>query len=197
MVLEMSRYPEHIARISVDQYHKMIDTGVLSESDRIELLDGFLVPKMTNNPLHAGTIQQLSDLLKTLLPQNVYHVRTQLPITLKKSEPEPDIIVALPDKQHYTTRHPHVEDVLLVIEVADSSLKQDQTTKLEIYAEAGIPWYWIVNLQNKVIEVYSQPIVLEGNPTYRNREQFRRQDLLPIMLTGKEVSAIHVADFLF
>ncbi len=152
---------------------------------------------MTNNPLHAGTIQQLSDLLKTLLPKNFYHVRTQLPITLKKSEPEPDIIVALPDKQHYTTRHPHVEDVLLVIDVADSSLKQDQTTKLEIYAEAGIGWYWIVNLQNKVVEVYSQPIVLEGNLTYRNREQYRRQDQLPVVVNNKTVANIQIAEFLF
>ncbi len=87
--------------------------------------------------------------------------------------------------------------MLVAIEVSDSSLKQDRTTKLEIYAEAGIPWYWIVNLQSKVIEVHSQPILLEGNPTYKNREQHRRQDRLPVVVDNSPIATILVADFLF
>jgi Uma2 family endonuclease len=156
-----------IMPISVTQYHQMIKSGLLREGEPYELLDGSLVRKdrsaageepMTVGPEHAVVIGNLTDLNHT--PRKFgSHVRIQLPVTLPPwNEPEPDATIVIGTQKDYTTRHPGATDVTCVIEVADSSLRRDRTSKLRIYASAGIKCYIIINLPDRVVEVYSEPL---------------------------------------
>ncbi len=153
--------------LSVEQYHAMIRQGILVEGAPIELIDGLLIRKdrrdkggsiMTVGPRHVKTILLLTDLLNGLLDRTVAHVRSQQPVTLDgTSEPEPDLTVVLGKIADFTQHHPGPGVIPLVIEVADSSLSFDRGEKLRKYAAAGIPHYWIANLNDNVIEVYTQP----------------------------------------
>lgn len=142
-------------RITVEQYHQMQDNGALRKEDRCELIRGFLVEKPINNPPHASAISRVMKQLMTLLGMDAV-IRIQLPITLSDSEPEPDAVLAAGTDDDYNTRHPGPDDVLFLVEVSDSTLAFDRTVKLPLYAEAGIPQYWIINVADKSIEVYAQ-----------------------------------------
>jgi len=175
MTVEVSK---NVFRLSVRQYHEMIDAGVFNEDDRVELIEGVLVRKMTKGPPHDFTVSILKDML-TPLVGNDWIVRVQSAITLRDSEPEPDIaIVAAPHKR-YQQRHPGPRDIALVIEVAESTLEYDRSDKLRIYARAGVPAYWIVNLVDDRLEVYSDP---RGGktPTYRIYAEFGPEDAVTL-----------------
>jgi Uma2 family endonuclease len=152
-------------RFTIDEYHRLIELKFLQESDRIELIRGELIQMVAKGTPHTvcGSIlcRQLDRLLgdspsETLRERAV--IRGQDPITLpNQSEPEPDVAIARGKDEDYLAHHPYPEDIFLVIEISDSTLNYDQTTKLEVYAEAGISDYWIVNLNVRQLERYSQP----------------------------------------
>ncbi len=144
-------------RLSVAQYHTMLQVGILEEGDRLELLEGILVAKMTKNPPHRLSTGLLQDALLAIIPAN-YHLNLQEPITLADSEPEPDLTIVRGQRLDYRDRHPVAADVVLVIEVADSTLERDRTSKQRIYARAGIAIYWILNLRDRQLEVYTEPL---------------------------------------
>src|SRR4249920_1015536 len=132
-----------MARFSVARYQRMIETGILTDEDKVELLENYVVLKMPRNPPHDGTI----DLLKAALPGQPppgWLLRIQQTIVLTDSQPEPDFAFVRGNPRSYLTRHPVAGDVGLIVEVADSSLLRDQHDKTRIYARGGIPWYWIV-----------------------------------------------------
>src|SRR5438128_1194075 len=131
-------------RFSVAEYHRLIQTGILTEDDNLELLEGYLVCKMSRNPPHDATIQKATKRLFRVLPAG-WDLRIQSAVTLPDSEPEPDFAVVRGDETAYRAHHPGPPDVGLVIEVADSTLPGDRDDKGRIYARAGIPTYWIVN----------------------------------------------------
>lgn len=147
--------PQLSTPISVDEYHRMIDSGVLAEDGQYELIRGRIVRKMTKNPPHVLANDNTKEALGRELPDGWY-IRTQDPITLTDSEPEPDIVVAAGCKQDYGDRHPGACDVALVVEIADSSLANDRR-KASVYASDGIASYWIVNLLSGCVEVLTQP----------------------------------------
>ena len=158
-----------VVPISVDQYHSMLEFGTLAEGEPIELLDGFLVRKdrsktggdpTTVGHHHAWAVQRLAELAGDFRQLGA-QLRSQQPITLPPDdEPEPDAtIFAAGD---FRERHPGPADILCVIEVADSSLRHDRTTKQRIYASHGIGQYVIVNLEENVIEDYRRPDVSAG-----------------------------------
>src|SRR5260370_38690399 len=146
-----------IARFSVARYQKMIETGILTPDDKVELLENYVVLKMPRNPLHEGTI----DLLNAVTPIRIASLgcmlRIQQTVVLSDSQPEPDLAVLRGTPRTFLMRHPLATDVGLLIEVADSSLLRDQRDKTRIYARSGILCYWTVNLVDRRIEVYSQP----------------------------------------
>jgi hypothetical protein len=186
--------PFAVHRFTVDQYHKMIEIGVLSENDRVELIHGWIVAKMTLNPPHNYTVTALMELLQALKIANST-IRVQQPVTTTDSEPEPDVMLAGGTNATYKARNPKPSDVLLVVEVADSSLREDQTTKLELYAGAKVAVYWIVNLVDRRVEVYTQP---RGgkNPTYKHRKDYGPDDAVPVVIAGKQVGTIAVKELL-
>jgi Uma2 family endonuclease len=147
---------EPLWRLTVTQYHQMIAAGILNSDDPVELLDGWLVQKMAKNPPHRVTTRLIREALESIIPDGWY-VETQEPITLSDSEPEPDVAVIRGDTRDYLDRHPGASEVALIVEVADSTLERDRTLKQQIYARAGISTYWIVNLVNFQLEIYTQP----------------------------------------
>jgi Uma2 family endonuclease len=182
---------DFIWRLSVEQYHKMIDAGILTSGDPVELLEGMLVTKMAKNPPHSLATQLVRDALAKLFSSG-WCVSSQEPITLVDSEPEPDVSVAKGERRQYAHRHPGPGDIALVIEVADSSLSRDRKLKKRIYAGAGIPIYWIVNLTKRRIEIYTEPSGLE----YQRRQDYDADTEVPVVIDGQELGRIAAQDLL-
>jgi Uma2 family endonuclease len=144
----------------------MIAQGILREGEPIELLDGLLIrkdrSKTAENPRtvghhHAWVVDQLGELNPDLRKSGCF-IRLQQPLTIQPdNEPEPDASIVRGTSADFRERHPSATDALCVIEVADSSLHRDRTTKHRVYAEAGIPHYVLINLVGRVIEVYTRP----------------------------------------
>ncbi|XPM60453.2 MAG: Uma2 family endonuclease [Leptolyngbya sp. IPPAS B-1204] len=142
---------------SVDEYHRLIAVGILTSDDHVELLDGQIVEMVPQDPPHASNTSSFGNEFVLLFAGKAW-IRTQLPLTIAPdSEPEPDIAVVHLDPNRYRDRHPKPEDVFLLIEIADTTLNQDRNRKAKIYAQAGIPEYWIVNLKQRQVIVYRHP----------------------------------------
>jgi Uma2 family endonuclease len=178
-----------IHRLTVDQYLRMIDAEILTEADRVEFIDGLLVSKMTRKPPHDFTLELVEDLIRAVLPP-AWRVRGQKATALATGMPEPDVAVVRGPASRYRRQHPRPADIGLVIEVADSSLRIDRTLKGPSYAAAGIPVYWIVNVNEEVIEVYTHPVSGE----YTNRTDYVIGQAVPVVLGGTSVGPVAVAD---
>ncbi len=161
---------------TVDELYRMLETGILSEDARVELIEGEIVDMAAIGIPHAACVDRLNRFLNRLLPEDVI-VRVQNPIYLnQRSQPQPDL--ALLREQDYARRehHPGPGDVLLVIEVSDTTLAFDRKVKVPLYARAGIPEVWVVNLQEDSVEVYSRP---DGG-AYQEHQQLQRGQSVPI-----------------
>jgi len=180
-------------RLSVAQYHEMIAAGILTEDDPVELLEGLLVPKMPKNPAHSMATVALTRILSALAPSD-WHVRVQEPITLQDSEPEPDVAVVRGDPSRYQQHHPQPPDVALVVEVADASLRRDRTSKRQIYAQAGIPVYWIVNLAERRLEVHADPSGPGERSDYATYREYTLSEEVPVRIDGREVGRVRVRE---
>lgn len=177
-----------VYRLTVDQYLKMIDAGVFEEDDRVEFIDGLLVRKMTRKPPHDGTLDLVEYLLGKSLPAG-WWVRGQKATVLATGMPEPDAAIVAGTPGRFLLRHPGPADLALVVEVADSSLRIDRLLKAPSYARAGIPQYWIVNVNEDVIEVYSDPTA-NG---YTSRTDYVIGQDVPVILDGAVVGTVAVA----
>lgn len=155
--VERAAAPPVPFRWTREQYDRAIEAGVFGPADKIELLEGELVYKMSQNEPHAVATGLASDVLREAFGAAA-HVRDEKPIALSDlSEPEPDLVVVPGERRDYLASHPEPSAVLLLVEVADSSLLQDRSRKVRIYAEANITEYWIVNLVDRVLEVHRDP----------------------------------------
>ena len=182
-------------RFSVAQYQRMIESGVLTPEDKVELLENYVVLKMPRNPPHDGTIQRIQKRIVRHIPTG-WDLRTQGSLELTDSQPEPDFAIVREDPNDYTTRHPTPADTGLVIEVADSSLLRDQRDKTRIYARASIPVYWIINLVDRRVEVYTQPSGPTAVPAYGAFQTYQPGDAVPLVLDGVAVANVPAADLL-
>lgn len=159
--------PLPLRRFSVAQYHQLGELGVLTPEDRVELLEGWIVEKMNQRPIHGFIIRFLSEWLQSRLPAG-FILQCQLPITTQRSEPEPDVAIVTGVQEDFRESHPKGLDCRLVIEVADTSVEKDRA-KAAIYQSAGVEEYWIVNIGAQCIEQYrlaesselQAPIVLD------------------------------------
>lgn len=144
-------------RFSLADYHRLIDNGFLTEDDRVELIRGELIQMVAKGTSHSVCNTKLWRELDRLVGDRGV-VRGQEPIILSNdSEPEPDVAIAWGQADDYLPNHPYPKDILLVIEVSDSTLEYDQTVKLSLYSENQIQDYWIVNLVAGQLECYTQP----------------------------------------
>jgi Uma2 family endonuclease len=182
-------------RFSVPEYHKLIEIGVLTEDDNLELLEGYLVHKMARNPLHDSALQLTHEKLTEALPLG-WRLRIQSAITLPDSEPEPDIAVVRGTARDYVTRHPRPADIGLLVEVSDSTLAGDRADKGRIYARAGIICYWIINLLDRQVEVCTQPSGPVAAPAYGQQTTYHAGDAVPLVLDGATIACIPINDLL-
>jgi len=145
-------------RFRVEDFRKMTEAGILPEESGWEIIDGYLIDKMSIGSKHASTVKKLNRKLTKLFDEQEAVVSVQDPIHINEfNEPEPDIALLKPREDFYAERHPLPEDVLLLIEVSSSTIEYDREIKKTLYAEAGIVEFWIVNLPDETVECYSQP----------------------------------------
>lgn len=182
-------------RMSVGRYHRMIRAGILTDDDPVELLEGLLIAKVRKTPLHSVVTGLTREQLQRL-NLAAWHVDSHVPITTRDSEPEPDVAVIRGDIFAYAQRHPKASEAPLIIEIADASLSRDRGIKKRLYARAGIAVYWLINLIDSQIEVYTEPDKQNRPPDYCHCRIYRDNDLLPVALDGVEVGQILVRDIL-
>ena len=188
-----------VVPLSVEQYHSMRETGILEEDAAVELIDGLLVYKdrggaVPVSPLHTFVTHRLTR-VGPALEERGCHLRLESPITLPPShEPEPDGAVVQGPPEDYLERHPGPGDVSCVIEVSDSSLRNDRTTKQGIYAAAGISQFIIVNLVESRVEVHEEPNVAEK--CYGVVRVLHRGDTISLHVPGEGTLGVAVADWL-
>lgn len=144
-------------RFTVSEYHRMSELGILVPTEQTELVNGQIIAMAAKGTAHTSAVLLTQDLLKDRLGRKVF-VKSQDPICLSDdSEPEPDLVLAVRDPLAYSTHHPTAAEVLLVIEIADSSLKYDLETKAPMYAKAGISEYWVLDVVERKLHVFRQP----------------------------------------
>ncbi len=182
-------------RFSVSEYHRLIELGMLTEDDNLELLEGYLVHKMSRNPPHDAAIQKGTKKWLRLMPAG-WDLRVQSAVTLIGSEPEPDFAIVRGDENDYLTHHPTAADIGLVIEVSDSTLPGDRDDKGRIYARAGILCYWIININDRQIEVYTSPSGAVPDPRFAQRVDHRVGDSVSLVLVGAAPIQVAVQDLL-
>jgi Uma2 family endonuclease len=172
---------QDLFRLSVEQYHQLIDIGVITDDDNVELIEGLLVTKTGKKEPHSTATRKIRRAIDALLPSTLYY-DSQEPLRLEDGEPEPDGMVLFGTIEDFLDAHPTPADTLLVIEVADTTLDRDRSIKLRSYARGGVRQYWIVNLVDRQIEVYTDPDANAVEPTYRSRRDFKAGDSLPLSL---------------
>jgi Uma2 family endonuclease len=184
-----------VFRLTVERYHQMIDRGILTEDDDVELIEGVLLTKFRKSAAHEAVLERLYPVLCPAVPDDVMP-RCQLAVTFAESEPEPDISICEPAR-HRGGRKPTAADTFVVMEVADASLAYDRGDKLRVYARAGIPVYWVVNVVDRQVEVYADPVTPTGGlPQYRTRRIYLPGESVPIVVRGQQVATVPVSDFL-
>jgi Uma2 family endonuclease len=181
----------HVHRFTVDEYHRMIEAGILTTAHRVELLNGWIIDKMPQNPPHPTVVSRMHRWLVRVLPESDWVVRNQAPVTLATSEPEPDIAIARGPDTLYMARHPGPRDIRCLMEAADSSLVYDREEKAPIYAAARIPQYWLINLVDRCVECFSRPQA-GRRPGYRTVKVYTLDDVLTLELDGKKCAELAV-----
>jgi Uma2 family endonuclease len=179
--------------MTVEEYERMVDSGILPSNPRFHLINGYVVEKMTHKPPHAISFQRCGAELGRIVPPG-WHVRPALPIRLpgQSSEPEPDQCVVRGAIDDYLEQHPGAADVALVVEVADSSLADDRDYAANLYGPAGIPACWIVDVRGRRVEVYTAA----GPHGYGPPTTFAEGQSIPVVIGGREVGRIAVTDIL-
>jgi Uma2 family endonuclease len=150
--------PNRLKRLTVEDYHRMSELGILDPNERTELIVGQIVLKTPKGTHHVLSLHLLATSLGMLLSQQPVCIRTQDPIHLDNySEPEPDLSIVQGTVLNYADHHPYPTEIHLVVEVADSTLKQDCEIKDKLYAQAGIADYWVVDLKNRQLHIFRNP----------------------------------------
>jgi Uma2 family endonuclease len=180
-------------RITVDEYERIIASGSLEDPSRVELIDGYMVDKMGKNAEHSYTTKEAVKAFDRRLPAG-WTWRQEQPVRIPAyDEPEPDISILRGTDATYRHRIPTAADVGLLVEVSDSTLSTDRGLKLAAYARDGIPVYWIVNLVDRQVEVYTRP-TKAGR--YRSRQDYKPGQQVPVVIGGQQLPPIAVDDIL-
>jgi Uma2 family endonuclease len=172
-------------QFTVDDYYRMLHAGILTEDDRVELVDGEIREMSAIDAVHAGNVMRLSQILNRQIGDR-FIISVQNPVRLNDyNEPQPDLAVLRWHDDFYDQQHPTPADVLILIEVANTSLVYDRTEKVPRYAAAGIPEVWLVDVAHRTVEQYAQPV----NGQYMERKVLGRGSLLQAaMIPGLDLS---------
>jgi len=170
---------------TVEEYYKMAEVGIIPPDARVELINGEIIEMSPIKSNHAGHVRRINAFLNRVLAERAI-IDIQNPIYISPNiEPQPDIMILKLSPDFYTARHPKPEDVYLLIEVADSSVRYDQETKLPLYAHAGIAEVWILNLKKRCIQLYRHP----QNGVYTVQEMAQDDDMLHLPFFNVAIEA--------
>src|SRR5574337_610208 len=171
-------------RLNVDAYYRMAEAGILTDPHRVELIDGEIIDMPAIGSPHAAITNRLARRFSRSFGDEVALVSVQSPLRLDAhNEPEPDLMLLQPRADGYRASHPGAADVLLLVEVAETSLAYDRTTKLPLYAKFGVPEVWIVDLKGPAVEVYREP----RGDGYALKQRLAAGSLAPILLPGRAI----------
>jgi hypothetical protein len=194
--LQTKETRSRLYRISVRQYMKMIGAGVFPETAHIELLGGKLYEKMTKYPPHNLVVGQLGRMLGRILPEP-WFVSEEKPVKLGRFwYPEPDIAVVQGPDHRFEAKTPEAADLGLVVEVAESSDLMDRGRKWRLHASAGVSFFWIANIPQRRVEVYSDPSGKGRSAAYRQAENYLDGQSIPVMIEGRQIGQIEVSGIL-
>ena len=174
---------------TVEEYRRMGETGILSEDDRVELIEGEIVKMSPIGKRHAACVDALDELVRERLQRSV-NVRAQNPVELDDySEPQPDITLLKRRDDFYSSGHPRPEDVLLVIEVSDTTLEYDSQIKVPLYARAAVPEVWIVNINEGRVEMFADPSggAYRTTVVFSRGEEVQSRSLAALRLSVSEI----------
>jgi Uma2 family endonuclease len=164
---------------TVHDYYRMAEAGILHDDDRVELIEGEIIQMPPIGSLHASVVDRFTALIYSQSQPQLVHVRVQNPVRLDdRSEPVPDLALLRPQADRYRSAHPTPRDVLLLVEVSDTTLAYDRDIKLPLYATAGVPEVWIANIAAQQIEIYRDPAECE----YRSRTEARTGEVVSPLL---------------
>ncbi|HRC71584.1 MAG TPA: Uma2 family endonuclease [Candidatus Competibacter sp.] len=172
---DLALKPRH--RWTVAEYHRMAEVGLLNEDSRVELIDGEIIEMAPIGSQHSGKVNRFISLFSKVFSNRAI-ISAQNPIVMGGyGEPQPDITILRWREDFYEQAHPHAEDVLLIVEISDSTLHYDRDVKVPLYARNGIPEVWLLDVQNRQLEIYREPI----NGIYQQRDCRRTGQLAPIL----------------
>ena len=184
------RPPVHPHRFDVGEYHRMAETGILTPEDRVELIEGEIVDLAPIGSAHGGTTIRLTSLVARAVAEGRVLASIQAPLRLDPhNEPQPDLMLLRPRADFYRDSHPTPTDVLLLVEVADSSLAFDRGPKLALYARHGVPEVWLIDLPGRTVEICREP----GPEGYGARQRLMSGSVTPVLVSGL---AVDLADLL-
>jgi Uma2 family endonuclease len=178
--------------MTLEKYEAMIASGAFTKRDRVQLINGYLVARMTELPPHGASCEMTRMCIEPLLPAS-WHVRNDKPLKIPNyaSMPEPDLVVVRGAGRDYTRRYPEPRDAALVVEVSSTSLYEDRAMAV-IFSAGGVPIYWIVNLVARQVEVHTIP----GPGGYQSRIEFKPGQSVPFVIDGQHLGQIAVDDIL-
>jgi Uma2 family endonuclease len=187
--------PEPVQPLSVPQYLSLVQSGKITDDSGCELIEGWMVPTMTKAPGHEEAHETLRDLLVAIFPEG-WLCRSQGPIVLLDSVPEPDLSIVPGPRSRFRQQHPQASDVEWLVEVSDTTLERDRGSKLRAYARSSIREYWIVNLIDRQIEVYTSPQPNAAVPGYAPPAIYHPGEQLPVHIGGVEAARLSVDEVL-
>lgn len=186
--------PFPVRRFTVSEYFELARIGFFGDDENFELLQGYIVPKMVKYPLHENALAVMIRMLQPMIPHG-WFVRSQGVVQTSDSAPEPDVSITRGLGGEYPDRHPTGEDIALIVEIADSSIKRDRN-KAEVYGAAAVPSYCIVNLRERTFEVFANPVANgAGQLAYSSKRIATEKDVFEVILDGTTVGAINIAQF--
>jgi Uma2 family endonuclease len=190
--------PELVYRLTVEQFDRMVQSGSLDEDDPVELMNGILVTKMAKNPRHTVATRKAVQALQRVVPAGWFVQKEDTLVIPPWNKWEPEVAVVRSELKFDSSRDAVAQDCCLIVEIVLSKLFRAQSEKLPAYASAGIPFYWIVNLTggttpgSGLVELYSDPDQAAGR--YRSRLDLQAGEYVPVVIEGREVGRIAVAD---
>ncbi len=183
-----------VYRFTADQCLRMSAAGIVTTDDAFTLAEEGAIPDMPRSPAHDSAIDRTDDRIRPHLPAG-WRLRIQSAVRLLGGEPEPDLAVVMGPAGRYDAHHPTPSEIAMVVEVADSTLQYDRTLKLRAYAQSGVAVYWIINLEDRQVEVFTSPAA-GPTPAYAATVVFTPGQQVPLVVAGQQVALIAVADIL-
>jgi len=182
-------------RITVEEFRRRAAQDEFGPHGSVELLEGRVIAKARQSLRHEGALEQIREVLAKLVP-NGWHLQVAQPILTTDSQPEPDIAIVVDALDSYTNRPPRGEEVALVVEAADASLTLDRRLKGRVYARAGIVSYWLVNLIDSQLEVFTSPSGPVQMPGYQEQRIYRGDDKISLVIGLDDLGMVRVADLI-